>query len=674
MKYIFSFFVFVFLFIVPLAGNATKFSVIRPSSQAINQAILSASEKTQVRAAVLYGLLGQETGYGGYLGKTESNWTSFCSIRNTPDCQNWKNYDCHDDYRNTRHLDEILTHLGYEKKDIPTSSTCALGFTQFEPNTWWEVLGGNLIGLDPWNIDDAVLMSAYYLQDLGADKIKLPKANDIFSHSDRIALQRYYCGGSYNRSECESYARGVENKARRAAPELLARDYQQQLGALEEQRSAIRKKLNLLDAPRIEVPKIEIRRQPEEEAEPPVILIITPSGTLPDGTVGTPYLIKFSADGGIAPYTWTFVFGGDDSLLPKGLHLDSAGVLFGTPTQRLSTGFSVGVTDSKGKKRRERMYISIKEPLSVLPFEFWSGRVGVPYSEWLHYVGGGYSPYTWSLISGALPPGLILSHEVFASNNDPTGIISGIPAAGGVFKFTLKVTDSRGTIVTKNGNIKIKPAPEQPISIKGRMLDRFSKNPVAGVLLRTITPELEAYEEEDVYVLSDKDGSFVTLVDGATTTAAEDVYIHHSSDCYDEEFHVLGKDQGGNLRVRVNIADFKDGDINHQTSKEFAVTASEVDVGDILLWPTVQQLIIYSDIKVGAKVEFKAISLGGQVNFENEHYLSDAIRLTIPMRVKLTDQAGNIYYSPLVTIPLDYGCKPVILRFSAGQFKWELEP
>ena len=48
--------------------------------------------------------------------------------------------------------------------------------------------------------------------------------------------------------------------------------------------------------------------------------------------------------------------------------------------------------------------------------------------------GSGDPPYTFSIISGALPPGLSL--------NASTGIVSGVPTSAGTFAFTIEVTDS----------------------------------------------------------------------------------------------------------------------------------------------------------------------------------------------------------------------------------------
>jgi subtilisin family serine protease len=50
---------------------------------------------------------------------------------------------------------------------------------------------------------------------------------------------------------------------------------------------------------------------------------------------------------------------------------------------------------------------------------------------------GARVPFSWSLISGALPPGLGL--------NAATGVVSGLPITTGVFPFTVRVSDAWGT-------------------------------------------------------------------------------------------------------------------------------------------------------------------------------------------------------------------------------------
>ena len=67
--------------------------------------------------------------------------------------------------------------------------------------------------------------------------------------------------------------------------------------------------------------------------------------------------------------------------------------------------------------------------LSTLP----AATVGVIYSQTLT-ASGGASPYSYSIGSGSLPPGL--------SINTATGAITGTPTAGGSFSFTVSAADS----------------------------------------------------------------------------------------------------------------------------------------------------------------------------------------------------------------------------------------
>ena len=68
-----------------------------------------------------------------------------------------------------------------------------------------------------------------------------------------------------------------------------------------------------------------------------------------------------------------------------------------------------------------------------------SGTVGVPYSFTFSLSPGSGSPgASWSISSGALPPGLSLS------SNYRTALVYGTPTQAGAFSFYLKVTDAPG--------------------------------------------------------------------------------------------------------------------------------------------------------------------------------------------------------------------------------------
>jgi len=70
-----------------------------------------------------------------------------------------------------------------------------------------------------------------------------------------------------------------------------------------------------------------------------------------------------------------------------------------------------------------------------------TGEMGVAFSSAL-VASGGVPPYTYSVIAGALPPGLSL---------DPSsGDITGTTTTAGSFNYTANVVDSANTSVTVN--------------------------------------------------------------------------------------------------------------------------------------------------------------------------------------------------------------------------------
>jgi hypothetical protein len=79
------------------------------------------------------------------------------------------------------------------------------------------------------------------------------------------------------------------------------------------------------------------------------------------------------------------------------------------------------------------------QPVCITTTTLPSGTVSVPYSATLASAGG-TPPYTYSLSSGSVPPGLALS---------PSGKVTGTPTVSGTFAFTIKVTDSARGVATQ---------------------------------------------------------------------------------------------------------------------------------------------------------------------------------------------------------------------------------
>lgn len=148
--------------------------------------------------------------------------------------------------------------------------------------------------------------------------------------------------------------------------------------------------------------------------------------------INTPYNSNFFANGGTYPYTFSVTKGA----LPPGLTFFPNGIIQGTPTQLGSSVFTVQVTDSGIPA-----YVVAKDvtmnvtptPLQMFGNPITVASVNVKYHSQVP-LSGGTPPYTWSLNSGTLPPGITL---------DPAnGFLDGTPTQIGTFNYQFKGTDA----------------------------------------------------------------------------------------------------------------------------------------------------------------------------------------------------------------------------------------
>jgi hypothetical protein len=175
----------------------------------------------------------------------------------------------------------------------------------------------------------------------------------------------------------------------------------------------------------------------------------TISGTLPRGTVGTPYSATLVAAGGTAPLTWSI-----SGALPSGLTFNpKTGVISGTPTTVGSSTFTAQIVDSSDvpytTKTAETILVSTQISALEIAGNPPAGTVGVAYLTLLN-ASGGTAPYTFSVTSGSLPAGLALQSA--------TGSIGGTPTNAGTANFTAQVEDASGTKASASFSILINPS------------------------------------------------------------------------------------------------------------------------------------------------------------------------------------------------------------------------
>jgi autotransporter-associated beta strand protein len=174
--------------------------------------------------------------------------------------------------------------------------------------------------------------------------------------------------------------------------------------------------------------------------------------TLPGGNVGDVYSQTLAATGGVPPYTWSLASG----TLPPGLTLGSNGAISGTPSSSGTSNFTVRVTgnDNAFSTASFSLTVSNTHAPSIETSALPEGNIGDVYSQTLSATGG-TAPYAWSLVSGALPPGLTLGSG---------GVISGTPSVSGTSNFIIGVAGSDNASSTASFSLVITIDPPPSIT------------------------------------------------------------------------------------------------------------------------------------------------------------------------------------------------------------------
>ncbi len=162
---------------------------------------------------------------------------------------------------------------------------------------------------------------------------------------------------------------------------------------------------------------------------------------------GREYLAQLGAVGGAKPYSWKVASGA----LPAGLELlPKEGRISGVLRAGVGLGESrvtLEVRDALGSAALAEVRIKVVEPgalvitLLVLP----DSMAGSDYARDLtaRNMDGSQvaRPLAWSVASGALPDGLVLTTEL-----GERGLVAGKPQVAGTYAFALQVEDSKGRV------------------------------------------------------------------------------------------------------------------------------------------------------------------------------------------------------------------------------------
>lgn len=150
------------------------------------------------------------------------------------------------------------------------------------------------------------------------------------------------------------------------------------------------------------------------------------------------------------PYVW-FITHGE---LPDGLTLHScSGVIDGTPTEIGDFPITMRATDATGAYLEKNFTLRVAEITNDSPLTSYT--VGTPYVLNFSTNIGDQEQQTWTVASGTLPTGLILS---------AAGVLSGTPTASGTSTFTIKVVESGSSGFTCQKVFELASAIASPLS------------------------------------------------------------------------------------------------------------------------------------------------------------------------------------------------------------------
>ena len=169
------------------------------------------------------------------------------------------------------------------------------------------------------------------------------------------------------------------------------------------------------------------------------------TASVPQATVGVPYGTTFFANGGTAPYNFSFT-----GSAPPGLTFTggpSNGAISGTPTAAGQYAFGVTVTDSNNGTASKSFILVVAPAPLTLTGSVSDSTVGATLSATFGATGG-VPPYSFSA-SGSPPTGASFSSSATG------GTLSGTLTAAGTFTFTVTVTDSAQTTNSRSFTIHV---------------------------------------------------------------------------------------------------------------------------------------------------------------------------------------------------------------------------
>jgi hypothetical protein len=151
---------------------------------------------------------------------------------------------------------------------------------------------------------------------------------------------------------------------------------------------------------------------------------------------------QLTASGGVGPYNFSVTYGA----VPTGMTLAANGLLSGRPTTIGTSLFAVTAADSDNNSGFKTYSLVVQPvPITITPTQLPNALVNVPYTGSIVAIDG-TPPYVYSIASGFLPPGMIMSN---------TGVITGTVGNVGASTFTVRAQDVNTNFGTRQYTLQV---------------------------------------------------------------------------------------------------------------------------------------------------------------------------------------------------------------------------
>ncbi len=211
------------------------------------------------------------------------------------------------------------------------------------------------------------------------------------------------------------------------------------------------------------------------------------AGAIRNPVVGVPYSQQFTTVGGTPPYAYSmspinFVA----EMLPPGLTMSSSGLISGTPTATGSFNFTLTATDSIGNTFRRGYAFTTTNSANqfVSTSNLPDTSIGAGREQFLIVSTlntATTTSFTWSVVGGALPPGMSLRSNdgIFYGPNDAA--VTGRPTAADTYVYTLRATDNSNPANVVDRTFTLRVLPLQVVSPPVELSDPTLPSAEVGV-------------------------------------------------------------------------------------------------------------------------------------------------------------------------------------------------